>query len=204
MAPRRRCDIVFGLHLNLHDDNRYRNPSYFYRLVVHIVKLIDILVRELKEWPGISRGQPYPSTKQTSNGLLYGTGETLTLAEDQPTAFVRFSQYLDAKIKYDHEKALAEPVPPGLKHDSGKGQWSLLTKGCPNALAGVVAVLTFGAKKYAAHNWKSVEDGKTRYLDALHRHLNAIARGEKVDADSGLPHWHHVTCNALFLAELNK
>lgn len=94
-------------------------------------------------------------------------------------------------------------APAGLKSDADKPRWSLLMQGCAKALAGVAAVLTFGAKKYAAHNWKQVENNKERYRDALYRHLNAIEGGELVDPESGLPHWDHVTCNALFLSQLN-
>jgi len=100
-----------------------------------------------------------------------------------------------------------EPAPPpsergaGLKFDSGKGRWSLMMQGCANALAGVVEVLGFGAKKYAAHSWKQVENGEERYRDALYRHLHALERGEEIDPESGLPHWDHVCCNALFLSE---
>jgi hypothetical protein len=74
----------------------------------------------------------------------------------------------------------------------------------PKALAGVAAVLTFGAKKYAAHSWKQVENNKERYRDALYRHLNQLEAGELVDAESGLSHWDHIACNALFLSELSK
>ncbi|WYW03940.1 endolysin [Pseudomonas phage vB_PpuP-Villemi] len=88
----------------------------------------------------------------------------------------------------------------GLKFDGGKGRWSLMMQGCAAALAGVVEVLGFGAKKYAAHSWKQVENGEERYRDALYRHLHAIERGEEVDPESGLPHWDHLCCNALFLS----
>lgn len=89
----------------------------------------------------------------------------------------------------------------GLKYDSGKGRWSLLMQGCSLALAGVVEVLGFGAKKYAAHSWKVVENGEERYRDALYRHLHAIERGEELDPESGLPHWDHLLCNACFLSQ---
>jgi hypothetical protein len=92
----------------------------------------------------------------------------------------------------------------GLKFDGGKPRWSLLMQGCHSALNGVAEVLTFGAKKYAAHSWQQVENNKERYRDAMYRHLNAIERGEVLDPESGLPHWDHVACNALFLSELNK
>lgn len=92
----------------------------------------------------------------------------------------------------------------GLKFDSGKPRWTLLMQGCAKALAGVAKVLTFGAKKYAAHSWKEVENNEERYRDALYRHLNAIEGGEAIDPESGLSHWDHAACNALFLSQLNK
>lgn len=89
-----------------------------------------------------------------------------------------------------------------LKFDAGKPRWSLLMQGLATALGGVVAVLTFGAKKYEAHSWRNVPNGEERYLDALYRHLDALQRGEKIDPESGLSHWSHVATNALFLHEL--
>lgn len=126
-------------------------------------------------------------------------------------------QYCRETAKFVHEALQAErnkgtpgpkdPAPSergaGLKFDGGKPRWSLLMQGCAKALTGVAEVLTFGAKKYAAHSWKQVENNKERYRDALYRHLNAIERGEVLDPESGLPHWDHVACNALFLSELN-
>ena len=93
----------------------------------------------------------------------------------------------------------------GMKYDSDKDQWSLLRTGCTRALQGVIRVLMFGAAKYAAHSWKTVPNGKVRYRDALDRHLAEIDLygDDSVDSESGMLHWHHVACNALFLAELN-
>lgn len=90
----------------------------------------------------------------------------------------------------------------GLKFDSGKPRWSLMMQGCALALLGVARVLTFGAKKYAAHSWRSVENGEERYRDALYRHLHEIERGEAIDPESGESHWSHVITNAMFLEEL--
>lgn len=92
----------------------------------------------------------------------------------------------------------------GLKYDSGKPRWSLLMRGCANALQAVVRVLTFGAQKYADDSWQGVQNGQQRYRDALYRHMNAIERGELVDDESGESHWAHVATNALFLYELHK
>lgn len=91
----------------------------------------------------------------------------------------------------------------GMKYDSGKPRWSLMMRGLPNFLEGISKVLTFGASKYAADSWKGVPEGYERYRDALYRHLSAIERGEKLDPESGLPHWHHVGCNAGFCSELD-
>lgn len=91
---------------------------------------------------------------------------------------------------------------PGRKDDGGKAPWSLLMRGCALGLAGVVAVLKFGAAKYDADSWQKVENGETRYRDALYRHLHSIEqRGfMAVDPETGLLEWFHVACNALFLA----
>ena len=57
-----------------------------------------------------------------------------------------------------------------LKHDQSKPRASLLPKGAVNA---AIRVLEFGAKKYALDNWKTVPDAKTRYYDAMQRHIDA-------------------------------
>lgn len=94
------------------------------------------------------------------------------------------------------------PLNPGRKDDSGKPQWSLLMRGCAAGLVGVVSVLGFGARKYAADSWQRVDNARERYHDALYRHLNAIERNGFLarDPETGLLEWFHVACNALFLA----
>lgn len=84
----------------------------------------------------------------------------------------------------------------GLKYDTGKLQYSLIP---PETLKALASVLTFGAQKYAPDNWKLVEDGERRYLDALFRHLEAYRSGEKVDPESGLPHLSHALTNLAFI-----
>lgn len=109
-----------------------------------------------------------------------------------------------------HKWALCvdEPVagspagPGGMKYDSGKPRMDLLLSGCPNALEQVSKILTFGAKKYAAHSWQTVPQGEDRYLAALLRHLTAHSKGEKNDPESGMSHLAHAACNALFILEL--
>lgn len=96
----------------------------------------------------------------------------------------------------------------GLKFDAGKDEWHLLLNknGMIAALRGVVKVLMFGAKKYAAHSWRKVDDNERRYLDGLMRHYAAIMEHglKAVDEESGLLHIDHLNCNSLFLGELAR
>jgi len=84
----------------------------------------------------------------------------------------------------------------GMKYDGDKPRMWLLPF---ESLYEIAKVLTFGAKKYAAHSWQTVPNGEERYTNALLRHLTSIQQGEVRDIESGLLHWSHVGCNALFL-----
>lgn len=84
----------------------------------------------------------------------------------------------------------------GTKHDQGKPMLNLID---PQAIEGLAAVLTFGAKKYAADNWRG-GISNSRLIASLLRHLFAIMRGEYTDPESGLPHIDHVGCNWMFLS----
>ena len=84
----------------------------------------------------------------------------------------------------------------GLKYDKDKPRMDLLD---PDYLEGVAGVLTFGARKYAAHNWRNGID-VSRLIAASYRHLGAINRGEDIDPESGLPHVHHLGCCTQFLS----
>lgn len=108
--------------------------------------------------------------------------------------------------------------PPEREHkaDTGKPDWSLLlgSQGCPNALAGVVDVLTIavrpkdqGGRGYDKHSWRLVTNAKERYLAALGRHLSKVALGEVMDdgpEGTGKSHWDCICANALFLRELHE
>ena len=88
----------------------------------------------------------------------------------------------------------------GTKNDAEKPRMDLLD---PLALEGLAKVLTFGANKYAAHNWRK-GIANTRLIAAMLRHLFAIMRGEDVDPESGLPHIDHVGCCWMFLSNNMK
>ena len=91
---------------------------------------------------------------------------------------------------------------PGAKLDSGKQRPALIMDAMPRAIAGVVAVGTFGANKYSDGGWLEVADGINRYRNAQLRHEQKRAIGELVDPDSGLPHDFHIAWNILAQVEL--
>ena len=86
-------------------------------------------------------------------------------------------------------------LPIGTKLDQEKPRMDLLD---PKFLEDVAKVLTFGAKKYAAHNWrKGIETH--RLIAAAMRHINAISSGKDNDPETGLPHTAHLACEVMFL-----
>ena len=87
-------------------------------------------------------------------------------------------------------------VTEGKKDDSNKLDWSLLPL---EAVQEEVKVLMHGANKYGANNYKELDNFKTRYINALFRHMIAYAIGERIDPETGLSHMAHVACNAHFL-----
>jgi hypothetical protein len=88
----------------------------------------------------------------------------------------------------------------GLKYDEQKPRMDLLDF---DALEGLSKVLTFGANKYAAHNWRK-GISYSRLTAAMLRHLAAIQRGEDIDPESGLPHIDHLGCCWMFLSNMTK
>lgn len=97
-------------------------------------------------------------------------------------------------------KPEGKTIPPGSKWDSDKPRMDLLD---PLALEGLAKVLTFGAKKYAAHNWRG-GISYSRLLGAAMRHTFSIIRGEDIDPESGLPHVDHLGCCWMFLSNMMK
>jgi hypothetical protein len=91
---------------------------------------------------------------------------------------------------------------PGAKDDAGKQRWGLVLGDFAPALAEVVKVGTFGAKKYTDGGWLQVPNGIKRYSDAALRHAAAHAMGELNDPETGLPHLAHVAWNALAVLTL--
>lgn len=83
----------------------------------------------------------------------------------------------------------------GIKLDGEKPRTDLLDA---DFMLGVSRVLTFGAKKYSAHNWRG---GITysRLISAILRHTFAILLGEDIDEETGELHTAHLGCEVMFL-----
>jgi hypothetical protein len=86
----------------------------------------------------------------------------------------------------------------GVKHDEDKPKFSLMK---PDALMEMVAVLTYGAKKYSPDNWKLLGNARQRYFDAANRHLWQWYGGEERDPESGLHHLAHAMSSLMFLIQ---
>lgn len=105
-------------------------------------------------------------------------------------------------VAYASAKALeeAKKKSAGLKFDSDKPPMDLLDG---YALTEISHVLAFGAKKYAAHNWrKGIQ--LSRLLGAALRHLHAVNGGEDTDPETGLPHLAHAGCCIMFALWMMK
>lgn len=89
---------------------------------------------------------------------------------------------------------------PGRKYDGEKPAMDLMP---PLMELEVAKVLTFGAEKYDAENWRKVPDLHTRYRSAAKRHINALKRGEQFDEESGLHHAAHAVCCLMFMGEID-
>lgn len=94
----------------------------------------------------------------------------------------------------------------GIKNDKGKPKVGMVVSYFAKALIEVAKCGTFGCEKYGNgefwdYNWNQVENGYSRYTDALLRHL--LKEGDEVyDPDTKLHHAAHVAWNALARLEL--
>lgn len=85
----------------------------------------------------------------------------------------------------------------GIKHDQEKPDISLLSF---LALTEVAKVMTFGKKKYSAHNWRGGFVW-SRLISAALRHMFAFIGGEDLDPETGFSHVAHAICCLMFLLE---
>lgn len=88
----------------------------------------------------------------------------------------------------------------GKRYNDGKARIDLV----PNAVIyGLARVMTYGASKYEANNWRRGMKYSVPYACAM-RHLLKWWEGEDVDAESGEPHLYHVLANIGMLIEYEQ
>lgn len=102
----------------------------------------------------------------------------------------------ETATKQGHEQQQSS----GRKDDADKLPWDLLPW---EAVSHVVAVLRFGAKKYAPYNW-STGIAYSRVFAAAQRHLTAWWLGESRDPETGIYHLAHAACCILFLLHYER
>lgn len=85
----------------------------------------------------------------------------------------------------------------GIKHDQEKVDMSLLSS---IAIYKISQVMSFGKKKYTAHNWRGGFVWSRPAAAAL-RHLFSWLGGEDKDPETGLSHLAHAACCIMFLLE---
>ena len=85
-----------------------------------------------------------------------------------------------------------------VKFDNNKPRMDLLD---PRAMEELSKVLTFGAQKYAPHNWRKGLH-KSRLIGAALRHLFAYLGGQDNDPETGLSHAAHAMCCCMFILGL--
>lgn len=93
-----------------------------------------------------------------------------------------------------------QSAPTGVKHDQNKPDMSLLSN---LALIKVAEVMTYGKRKYSAHNWRGGFVW-SRPLAAAVRHLFAYIGGEDKDPETGLSHLAHASCCLMFVLEFEE
>lgn len=95
---------------------------------------------------------------------------------------------------------LTHSGPRAMRFNEGKLQWALVDFEC---LEDMVRVLEKGCVKYERDNWKLGLPMRAQ-CESMARHLFALMSGEINDPETGLPHWAHIQCNALFMAHTFK
>lgn len=84
-----------------------------------------------------------------------------------------------------------------LKFDNNKTRLELIE---PKFIEGLGRILTFGAEKYEANNWKKMgESDVERIKGSLLRHIMSYLDGIKVDPETEESHLYHAACNLMFL-----
>ncbi len=136
----------------------------------------------------------YATLNKIVNGRAFLDGQTYSV----PISWLEEDAHC---IKYNNPKPRSEvkmeqkqaelKITTGIKNDAGKAPISLIPS---DFITGTAAVFNFGKGKYGKDNFRSGL-AHSRCLDAAMRHILAIANGEELDPESGLPHVYHAACS---------
>lgn len=149
----------------------------------------------------VAVGKKYDTGKPTFRLLLEDHGGTLAaiLADMPKFSHEEASRPLSAKV-------WAEWFNPAMERDlvslATETAQRLIAygEGWPWVGLPLADVVGYGARKYAARNWRLVPDGAQRYAEAVYRHSYAwVFENEEKDKESGYPHWTHILWNCLAL-----
>ena len=88
----------------------------------------------------------------------------------------------------------------GIKYDQEKPDISLLSA---TAIFKISEVMTYGKKKYAAHNWRNGLS-YSRLLSAALRHVFAYIGGESNDPETNISHLAHACCCLMMVLEFES
>ena len=134
-----------------------------------------------------------------------GNTDSFYVEDDQGEPY-----FIPAKYITTYFKEVVDPIPEGVldetvetseekfqKFDGSKNRLELIE---PEYILGTGKILTFGAEKYAANNWKKMTtEDVERIKGSILRHTMAYLSGEKTDPESGESHLYHMSCNLMFL-----
>lgn len=83
------------------------------------------------------------------------------------------------------------------KLDAAKNRLELIQ---PEFIEGLGRILSYGADKYEANNWKLMKpEDVERVKGATLRHLMSYLKGDKLDPETNESHLYHIECNLMFL-----
>lgn len=110
--------------------------------------------------------------------------------------------YGENELELVTETSPTPDLSTGYKDDSQKPDMSLIPT---DALIGMAKALTYGAKKYEAHNYRKGMHF-SRLVAATMRHLSAWNEGKNTDDETGLSHLDHALASLAMLKfmEVNR
>lgn len=126
------------------------------------------------------------------NSLGYNCNGYCTLYEVEKKSYDVCEEYLT-----DLHTPGAKDV--GTKYDTGKPRLAEMIQDFAPVMLLLCEVWEFGANKYNKSNWKLVDNGEDRYLNALYRHSLATVENE-YDDESKLLHCAHMIFNCMAYA----